>query len=227
MDYHVEDDIAVLTLDDGKVNAVGHALLDYFNEGLDKAEADGSAALVIRGREGMFSAGFDLKEFARSAEAGISMVERGIELLIRLYGYPLPVVVACSGHGIAMGAFIILACDTRIGTRGDFRITLPETAISMEIPGPMRALTLSRLSPRFLTRAAIQSEVFAPDDAVTAGFLDEVVEAAQLDERAMAAARTLAQLPGEFYARNKLFARAHVIREMEDTYAQAQTKMRA
>lgn len=215
MHYELRDNVAVVTLDDGKVNAVGPAFIKGLNEALDRSEADDAGALLIQGREGMFSAGFDLKEFARGMDAGIAMVEQGMELLIRLYALERPVVAACTGHGIAMGAFILLACDTRLGARGEFRITLPETAISMEIPGVMLELVQARLSRRFTTRAAIQAEVFSPDSAVDAGFLDEVVESAQLEARALAVAAQLAELPREYYGRNKRALRGDTLKRMQ------------
>jgi enoyl-CoA hydratase len=225
MHYELNNNIALVTLDDGKVNAVGPAFIDALNDALDRSEADDAGAVVIQGREGMFSAGFDLKEFARGMDAGIAMVEKGMELLIRLYGLQRPVVAACPGHGIAMGAFILLACDTRIGVHGDYRITLPETAISMEIPRVMLELAQSRLPARFMTRAAIQAEVFSPETAVTAGFLDEVVEAGQLEARALAVAGQLAELPREYYRRNKLALRGDVLDRMQRALDEARAKL--
>jgi len=220
MNYELRDRIATVSIDDGKANVVGHPFLDAINSALDRAEKDNAGAVVLRGREGIFSAGFDLKEFREGPDAGVSMVKKGMQLLIRLYGYPLPVVAACTGHGIAMGAFVILACDTRIGARGDFKITLPETALGMELPAVMVELTASRLSPRFFTRAAVQAEVFNPDQAVTAGFLDEVVEAGELDARAGEVATQLAGLPQREYAANKRLVRRHVLAAMNHEFEQ-------
>ncbi len=137
-----------------------------------------------------------------------------------MYSYPLPLVAACTGHGIAMGAFIIMACDTRIGTRGDFKMSLPETAIGMELPPILVELTASRISKRHMTRVALLSEVYNPDQAVDAGFVDEVVEAGDLDARTMAAAEKLAQLPQKQFAANKLSVRAHTLQSMKDSLEQ-------
>jgi enoyl-CoA hydratase len=216
MKYELQKNIAIVTLDDGKANVVGQEFLERINATLDRAEQEKAGAVILRGREGIFSAGFDLGEFQKGAEAGMSMVTRGMQLLIRLYGFPLPLVAACTGHSIAMGAFILMACDSRIGTRGNFKITLPETAIGMELPHTMLELTASRLPPHFVTRAAIQAEVFSPDQAVTAGFLDEVEEAPDLDARAFAVAEKLAQLPQAPYAANKLAVRRKTLVAMRD-----------
>ena len=214
MTYQLHNNIAIVALDDGKANVVGHQFLDSMNAALDRAENEGAGAVILRGREGMFSAGFDLGEFKKGPDAAMAMVHKGMQLLIRLYSFPLPLVVACTGHAIAMGAFIIMACDTRIGTRGAYKVTLPETAIGMELPSPLLELTTSRISPQYLTRVAIQSEVFNPDQAVLAGFLDEVVDASDMDARALAMAEKLAQLPQQQYAANKLFARKNVLAAM-------------
>jgi enoyl-CoA hydratase len=220
MSYEMNNRIATLTFDDGKANAVGHEFLDAINSGLDRAESEQAGAVILRGRDGMFSAGFDLGEFKKGPEAGMSMVKRGFELLIRLYSFPLPVVAACTGHGVAMGAFIIMASDTRIGTRGEFKLTLPETAIGMDLPPILVDLTASRISPAHLTRAALQSEVYNPDQAVEAGFLDEVVEAGELDARALAVAEKLAQLPPKQYAANKVSVRAATLQAMRSSLDQ-------
>jgi enoyl-CoA hydratase len=213
MEFEITDNIAILRFDDGKANAVGHSFLDQMNEGLDRAEKE-AGAVILRGREGMFSAGFDLKEFQKGPEETAVLARRGFEFLLRLYSYPLPVVAACSGHGVALGAFILLASDTRIGVSGNFKICLPETAIGMDIPPLLMGLSRSRLSPLHLTRAAVQAENYSPEGAVEAGFLDELVDPASLDERAMAAAVKLAELPGKFYARNKTSARRETIAAM-------------
>jgi enoyl-CoA hydratase len=216
MNYTLHENIATLTFDDGKANAVGQQFLDEINSGLDRAEAEKASAVILRGREGMFSGGFDLGEFKKGPEQGLAMVKRGFELLVRLYSYPLPLVAACTGHGVAMGAFIIMACDSRIGARGNFKMTLPETAIGMDLPPILLELAASRISRRHMTRVALQSEVYNPEQAVEAGFTDEVVDADQLDARAMEVAQQLAKLPQTQYATNKLSVRAHPLQDMKN-----------
>jgi enoyl-CoA hydratase len=217
MNYTLNENIATLTMDDGKVNAVGHQFLDDINSGLDRAEAEKAAAVIIRGSEGMFSAGFDLGEFKKGPEAGFAMVNRGFELLIRLYSFPLPIVAACTGHSIAMGAFIVMACDTRIAVRGDFKMSLPETAIGMELPAILLELAASRISRQYMTRVALQSEVFNPEQAVIAGFIDETVDLDQLDARTLEVAQKLAKLPQAQYAANKLSVRAQTLQAMKSS----------
>lgn len=220
MNYSLKDNIATISFDDGKANAVGVEFLTTINEALDQAESDKASAVILRGREGMFSGGFDLKEFEKGVEAGMAMANSGFELLLRLYSFPLPVVAACTGHGIAMGAFIIMASDYRIGTMGNYKLSLPETRIGMELPPILMGLTESRISPLHLTRVALLSEVYSPDTAVEAGFIDEAVKYADLDARALETASAMAQLPQAQFAANKLAIRAKTLETMRAGIAQ-------
>ncbi|TDG11667.1 crotonase/enoyl-CoA hydratase family protein [Seongchinamella unica] len=219
MKYEIDNNIATLTFDDGKANVVGVTFLEEINACLDRAEEEQVAAVILRGREGMFSAGFDLKEFEKGVEEGLSMVRQGFELLIRLYSFPLPLVAACTGHGIAMGAFMMMSCDMRIATRGDFKMSLPETRISMDLPPILLELTRSRISRRHMTRVALLSEVYNPEQAIDAGFVDEVVDASELTARSMAVAAELAQLPQQQFAANKLAIRGNSLQVMKDYLA--------
>lgn len=214
MEYKLVEKVAILHIDDGKANAVGHSFVDDITAGLDRAENE-AGAVILRGRENMFCAGFDLRELQKGPQASLALVRRGFELLHRLYSYPLPLVAACSGHAIGLGAFILLASDTRIGMGGEFRINLPETAIGMNLPPLLIDLATSQLSRRHVTRAAIQAEIYSPATAIDAGFLDAVVDAAELDGQALAAATRLAELPQKFYASNKLAARATTLAQMQ------------
>jgi len=118
----ITNDIALIRMDDGKANAINFDMLAALNSALDTAEAN-AKAIVLTGRDGRFSGGFDLNAFASLGADGVyKLLDAGAALLLRLYGGPLPVVAGCNGHAIAMGAFILHACDTRIGTAGDYKI---------------------------------------------------------------------------------------------------------
>lgn len=192
----VETDGQVTTIrfDDGKANAVSHAVMDDLNAALDRAEAAGGAVLLL-GRPGRFSAGFDLSVMKDGPDAARQMVRRGAELALRLYELPLPVVAGCTGHALAMGAIMLMASDIRIGAAGDFKIGLTEVAIGMPVPIFATELARDRLSPLQFTRAVSTAAVYAPDEAVLAGYLDEVVPAedvaAVASERATALAEGL------------------------------------
>lgn len=207
MNYETHGEVALLHFDDGKVNAVGHTFIDSINDGLDQAENE-AKSVVILGMDGKFSAGFDLSEFKKGPEASKALLDRGAKMLLRLFSHPQPIVAGCTGHAIAAGAFILLACDTRIGLQGDFKIGLNETAIGMALPIFGLELAAARLSKRHLTSSVLQSRLYNPYEAVDAGFLDSTVPAGQdLKQSCIDLATDLAQLPGDAYAANKLGAR--------------------
>ena len=155
-EFRIENGVAVLAFDDGKANAVGYDFIEHMEQGLDKAASD-ATAVVIAGREGLFSGGFDLAELRKGAEAANALVDRGARMLLRLFSHPQPVVAACTGHAVAAGAFILLSCDTRVGADGDFSIGLNETALGMSFPVFAIELTHARLSKRHVTAAFVQS----------------------------------------------------------------------
>lgn len=199
----ITNDIALICMNDGKANAINFEMVDALNRALDTAEAN-AKAIVLAGREGRFSGGFDLNAFASLGADGVyKLLDAGAELLVRLYGGPLPVVAACTGHAIAMGVFILHACDTRIGTAGDYKIGANEAITGMNLPIFAMELARDRLNPSHLTRAMIQGFIYNPQSAVEAGYLDMLAEPDEVEAKAMAIASQLAQLPAPAYAWNK------------------------
>jgi len=184
------DGVAVLCLDDGKANALGHATIDAFFDALDRAEADADAVALI-GRPGRFSAGFDLAVMKEGAAAAQRLVERGAQLLMRLYGFPRPVIAGCTGHALAAGALLLLSCDARVGVDTDVKIGLPEVGIGMPLPRFGVELARDRLTPHEFTRATMLATIYSPLEAVGAGFLDEVVAPVDLEERVITLATQL------------------------------------
>lgn len=199
----ITNDIALIRMDDGKANAINFEMLEALNAALDKAEAE-AKAIVLAGRDGRFSGGFDLNAFAQLGADGVyKLLDAGAELLLRLYGSKLPVVAACTGHAIAMGVFILNACDTRVGTAGDFKIGANEAITGMNLPIFALELSRDRLNPTHLIRATVQGFIYDPKGAVEAGYLDMLAEPGKAEATAMAVAAQLAALPGGAYAWNK------------------------
>jgi enoyl-CoA hydratase len=199
----VANDIAMIRMDDNKANAINFEMIAALNAALDTAEAE-AKAIVLTGREGRFSGGFDLNAFASLGPDGVyKLLDAGAELLLRLYGGPLPVVAACTGHAIAMGVFILHACDTRIGTAGDYKIGANEAITGMNLPIFAMELARDRLHPAHLTRAMVQGFIYNPEGAVEAGYLEMLAPANEVEAKALAVAGQLAQLPAAAYAWNK------------------------
>ncbi|MBW2498792.1 MAG: crotonase/enoyl-CoA hydratase family protein [Deltaproteobacteria bacterium] len=202
--------VCVLRLDNGKANAMARAVSLELIAALDEAEKTASAVLIL-GRPGIFSGGFDLGTIAEGGEAALEMIAEGLHLLVKILEHPKPIVVGCSGHAIAMGVFLVLAADERIGARGDFKIGMNETAIGMTLPEFAVELARTRLSKRHFDRAAVHATIYDPDAAVDVGFLDRVVEPDRLEDEALQAAIRLGALPQPAFRNNKRLANAPLL----------------
>jgi enoyl-CoA hydratase len=164
--------------------------------------------VVIRGRENVFCGGFDLTILRGDDDAlKERMVEDGRALLKRLYLFPRPVILAVTGHAIAMGALLLLAGDVRVGLAGDFRVGLNETRIGLPLPASSVEIARDRLAPTVLQRATLNAELFTPEDAVSAGFLDQAVHPMNFDALVAAAAKSLALLDPTAFFETKLRVR--------------------
>ena len=190
--YELNGDVAVVRLDDGKVNVLSHEVIDALHESLDRAEQEARAVVMI-GRPGKFTAGFDLKVLQSGPEAASNLFRAGMDLFVRLYEFPLPVVAACTGHAFAAGAIWLMCCDVRIGADLDVKIGLNETAIGMILPTSVVTIARDRLSPRHVLSSVLLARLYSPQDATDVGYLDRVVAEDELEQAAIAEAAGLAE----------------------------------
>lgn len=214
--YELGDDgVALVTMDDGKVNALSPAMLGDLRAAFDKAEGDG-AAVLLTGREGVLSGGFDLRIIrGGSPEERLGMVRGGFELAERVLAFPRPVVVAASGHAIAMGFFLTLSADLRIAPAGEFRFSANEVAIGLSVPSTALAIMRSRMVPAAVDRGAITAAAFGPEEALAVGILTEVVDpAAELATVARERAAQVAALHAGGFRDTKLRAHTGVLAEL-------------
>lgn len=198
--------VATIEMDDGKVNCMSLAMMAELNRALDQAQRDG-AAVVITGREGMFCGGFDLATFKQGGEPLYQMLKQGAELAARVMAFPSPVVTAWSGHTVAMGVFLGISADVRIGAAGAFKIVCNEVAIGLTLPRFAIEVVRHRLTPAHFNRALVTAETYSPERAVEAGFLDRVVPPADLLAEATKTATALTQLSAKAHAESKLLVR--------------------
>ena len=192
LQYEQRGDVAVVTVDDGKANALSHDLITALHGALDEAQSS-AAAVVFVGRPGRFCAGFDLSVMQGGPDAVRALVKAGAELFVRIYEFPQPVVAACTGHALAAGAIWLMAADVRIGAAGAFKIGLNEVSIGMPVPVFATELARDRLSPRHLGAATVLATIYDPATAVEVGYLDAVVEPDAVVETAITRADALAQ----------------------------------
>ncbi|CAM3889257.1 crotonase/enoyl-CoA hydratase family protein [Pseudomonas wadenswilerensis] len=213
--YHLEDGIATLTLNNGKVNAISPDVIKAFNAALDQAAQD-RAVVIITGQPGILSGGYDLKVMTAGPKEAVSLVTAGSTLARRMLSHPFPVIVACPGHAVAKGAFLLLSADYRIGVEGPFSIGLNEVQIGMTMHHAGIELARDRLRRSAFHRSVINAEMFDPASAVDAGFLDKVVPVEQLQEAALTAARQLKKINMNAHKHTKLKVRKALLDILDD-----------
>ncbi|WP_210559091.1 MULTISPECIES: crotonase/enoyl-CoA hydratase family protein [unclassified Pseudomonas] len=219
--YHLEDGIATLTLNNGKVNAISPDVIAAFNAALDQAKTD-RAIVIITGQPGILSGGYDLKVMTAGPKEAVALVTAGSTLARRLLSHPFPVIVACPGHAVAKGAFLLLSADYRIGVDGPFSIGLNEVQIGMTMHHAGIELARDRLRRSAFHRSVINGEMFDPKSAVDAGFLDKVVAAEELQAAALAAARQLKKINMNAHKNTKLKVRKALLEALDNAIIQDQ-----
>ena len=190
--YELCDRVALITIDDGKANAISHAITDALGDALSRARTE-AGAVVLAGRPGRFSAGFDLSVMTSSPEAARGLLAAGAGVAIDVHEFPMPVVIASTGHALAMGAILLMAADVRIGAEGTFKIGLNEVAIGMPVPRFAVELARTSLSNAAFTAAVNHATVYDPEGAMRAGYLDRIVAEDAVISTAMAHAADLAE----------------------------------
>ncbi|MCC5953672.1 MAG: crotonase/enoyl-CoA hydratase family protein [Acidimicrobiia bacterium] len=217
--YDLDGEVAVVHLDDGKANAINHEVVDALTEAIGRAETD-AGALVVVGRDGRFSAGFDLSIMTAGPDQAMPLLKAGAELGIRIYTAQVPVLMACTGHALAMGAILLMVADTRIGTAGSFKLGMNEVAIGMPVPAFAVEIARDRLSKNHFVPAIQHAHIYDPDGAVAAGYLDQVAEPGAAEATAVEHARHLATTlrPGAFRMTRQL-ARGDVAENLRHALA--------
>ncbi|MBU2953773.1 crotonase/enoyl-CoA hydratase family protein [Marinobacter sp. F3R08] len=208
--YDLKDGIATIAISNGKANALSHEVFEGLNAAFDRAEQD-KAVVILTGQPGIFSAGYDLKEMQKGPKEAAMLVKTGSSFTRRLAAFPLPVIGACSGHAIAKGAFILLSVDHRIGIEGPFKLGLNEVAIGMTMHHAGIEMARHRLVPAHFYRSVVNAEIYSPEGAVEAGFLDEVVAQDKLIERAIGLAQHFKTLNMRAHRETKVKAKAEYL----------------
>lgn len=200
---HLDDGVLVITMDDGAKNALDVDGFAMLTGAFEDAGAD-ATAIVLAGREGIFSAGLDIKFLARATKDELHelLVVFG-ECLMRIWTEPRPVVAAATGHAIAAGTMLAMACDHAIAADGDFRWGLTETRIDFVMPGFGLALARANVRSDRVEDLILPGAIIDPATAVEVGYADELAVPDQVVERALAHARSLAELPAGAYAGTK------------------------
>ncbi len=217
--YQSKENYAIITIQNGKANAISYDVIDGLNDCLDKAEQE-NKVVILTGQSGIFSAGFDLNVMTKSTEAAKELVTKGSQLSLKMLSFSQPIIVACSGHAIAKGAFLLLSADYRIGIEGDFKIGLNEVQIGMTMHNAGITIAKARLSEVYVNRSVNNAEIYNPKQAIDAGFLDVIVPENHLLPTAIKVAELFSTLNKKAHAATKLKVRKQHLQDLEEAIQQ-------
>ncbi len=216
--YTLSDGIAIIQMDDGKANVLSPDMFAQLNAAFDKAEAD-KCVVVLTGRPpdqgGVFSGGFDLKIMMSGPEQAVALTCEGSRFALRLLQFPFPVIAATGGHAIAMGAFILLASDYRIGSNAGAKTGLNETQIGMTMHHFGIEMAREFIPKHYLNRSLINGEIFGPEDAKLAGYYDVLADKGAVMETAMISAKMMSMLNMRAFKGTKRKSRQALFEKLE------------
>src|SRR5215813_6351079 len=211
--YRREDRVGIVTLDDGKANAMSLPWFAALNAVLDRVEADAPGALVLGGRAGMFSAGLNLKVLPTLPEAELqrTLVAFG-QTLLRVFVFPIPTVAALT--------VLALACDLRVMAEGGFRLHLNEHMIGLPLPTWAITIAESGIPHRYHVEGILHARPYSPDEALERSILAAVARPAETTlSEAVRLAEPLAALSTRAYGESKRRLRATTVRWAEQQLA--------
>ena len=200
LDLETRGDVDVLWLDRPPVNA---ADLDSLTELADRVDAltrESDRPLVLSGRGGAFSAGADLYRVLDGDDDYTAAFVQGlVRAFTTLFSFPRPLVGAINGHAIAGGAILACCCDHAIAADGPIRIGVTELAVG--VPYPLAALEVVRhaVAPERFEEVVFLARTYPPEEAKAIGFVDEIVPAGVVLDRALAVAERLGRVPPATY----------------------------
>jgi enoyl-CoA hydratase len=208
--YASSDNVASISMDDGKANVMSVPMFVLFNEALDRAERENVRLLVIRGRPGMFSGGLDMRLLPTLSPAEIGTLAREFaRTMLRVFTFPCPTAAAVTGHAIAGGAILAAACDRRFAADGPYRFQINEVAIGIPVPSWMLLIARTAVPPHHHVEAILHARPFDPRAALARGIVEAVVNAGEdVGDAAVKACADLAALSPPAYAETKRRMRA-------------------
>ena len=211
----INEDVAEITMDDGKANVLSHSMFDQLNEAFDAAEKE-KAIVILKGRDGLFSGGFDLKELSKGPKEALELTSRGSRFARRILSFSTPVIGLSTGHCIAMGAFLMLACDYRVGVQGPFKIGLNETLIGMTMHDFGIELARYRIPLNYFSRSVINAELYTPSNAIEAGFYDAVIKVESMETNISEITQNFKNLNMSAFVGTKIKSRRSLLKTLDE-----------
>lgn len=214
--YHIENNRADITMDDGKANAMDFNYFEELNKALAEIESSGSKVVIIKGRQGFFSGGLDLKLLTTLAPTDIdTLAETFARAMLRVFLYPIPTLAVCTGHAIAGGAMLAFACDRRYVINGNYRIQMNELAIGIPLPSWMLLIGKAAIPAGSQTETLLHAKAYTPREAHDSGIFHGLIENGEdVDASLNNEINALAGLHMQSYSITKKRLREKAVREV-------------
>ena len=207
-----QNEIAVLTMQRGKVNAFNLEAVDQMAKHFDRFKEDPQAkALILTGNEKFFSFGFDVPELLTYDRVTLRRFLTGFtRLKLELFIYPKPLIVSLSGHAVAGGCMLALTADYRLLKAGNAKISLNEINLGVPVFAGSVAMLRFCAGDRNAELVLSSGEMYSDQQALKLGLVDQVVEADSLTAQAISAAKEYASKPPTAFAEIKRLLRQEI-----------------
>ncbi len=218
-----KDQIGIITMSRGKVNALNGEMVDQIHECLLKAESDDTVrALILTGSGKFFTFGFDIPAFMTfSREEFSGYLEKFTNLYARIFGFPKPVIAALNGHTIAGGCMMATACDYRIMVKGKAKISLNEITFGSSVFAGNTSILMYCTGTRNAQEILYSGKMYSAEEALGLGLVDLVTSEEDLPVRTEIVAREFASKDPVAFRSIKELLRKPVLEEIIRSEAQS------
>lgn len=212
IEFEKRGHVTILRMNRGKGNALNVDMIQALTGALDELERSDARAGIITGTGKIFGAGVDLPALL---EGGPDYVRRFVPMMLksfeRLATFGKPLVAAINGHALAGGAIMMLACDQRLLARGPSRIGLTEILVGVVFPAWALEIVRWATPPQHFSTLICTGRSYLPEESLSRGLVDELVEPERLLDRACEVAEEMGAIPAATFATTKLAVRRPMI----------------
>jgi 3,2-trans-enoyl-CoA isomerase len=209
LDYTDHDQIVEISMNRPPVNAMNQVFVDALNAAIAHYASSGVSALVLSGRDGLFSAGLDVPELLQLDKEAINQFWTSFFALMHsVASCPVPVVAALTGHSPGGGAVLALHCDYRIATAGKFKIGLNEVQVGLPVPRNILHALEHAVGSRKASQLASSGALLSPEEALDAGMIDELAAPGEAVGRSIEWLQAMLELPAVAMNKTRLAAKS-------------------
>lgn len=212
----ISGDIATVTINRPKVNALNEPLVDELNECFQKLANDpGVKSVILTGEGSFFSFGLDVPEsLSYSKESFTKFFTKFTDFYASIFLFPKPVVAALNGHTIGGGCILVLACDYRLMVSGKAKISLNEITFGSTVPVGCVEMLKFCVGGKNAESVLYTGAMYSAEVAKELGLIHEVVAKENLEESARKVAEDFAKKDGRAFQSVKTHLRKQIAEEI-------------